>query len=33
MGKVEPVGFVSDEATLLRFQQEWVMVVKPLKGK
>ena len=33
MGKVEPVGFVSYEATLLRFQQEWAKVVKPLKGK
>jgi len=27
------VGFVSYEATLLRFQQEWAKVVKPLKGK
>ena len=33
MGKVEPVGFVSYEAMLLRFQQEWAKVVKPLKGK
>lgn len=33
MGKVEPVDFVSFEATSERFQKEWSEIVGSLKGK
>jgi hypothetical protein len=33
MGKVEPVEFVNYEATLERFQQEWLEIVKQLQRK
>lgn len=33
MGKVEAVEFMSYEATLDRFQQEWQDIVKQAKGK
>lgn len=32
MGKVEPVAFVSYEATLERFQQEWWKIVQAYRG-
>ena len=33
MGKVEAVEFESYEATLERFQQEWLLIVQPTGGK
>jgi len=33
MGVVESVAFVSYEATLERFQQEWCEIVNRLRGK
>jgi len=33
MGVVEPVKFVSYEATLERFQQEWLEIVNQLRGR
>lgn len=33
MGKVEAVEFESYEATLERFQQEWLSIVQPTGGK
>ena len=33
MGKVESVEFESFEATQERFQQEWLEIVKPVRGK
>jgi hypothetical protein len=33
MGKVQAVEFVSYEATLEQFQQEWAEIVKGIKGK
>lgn len=33
MGQVEAVEFVSYEATLERFQREWLEIVKPTRGK
>lgn len=33
MGKIEPVEFVSYEATLKRFQQEWLEITKQLERK
>ena len=33
MGDVQPVEFTSYEATLERFQQEWLEIVKTTKGK
>lgn len=33
MGKVMPVEFTSYEATLERFQQEWVDIVKAVQGE
>jgi hypothetical protein len=33
MGVVEPFAFVSYEATLDRFQQEWMESIKRLRGK
>ena len=33
MGQVEAVGFESYEATLERFQQEWLSIVRPKGGK
>jgi hypothetical protein len=33
MGKVETVVFESYEATLERFQQEWLSIVQPTGGK
>ena len=33
MGKVEAVEFKSFESTQERFQQEWLEIVKPLRGK
>lgn len=33
MGEVEPVEFVSYEAALERFQQEWLEIVNQAKGK
>lgn len=33
MGKVEAVEFESYEATLDRFQQEWLSIVQPTEGK
>jgi hypothetical protein len=33
MGEVEPIEFVSYEATLERFQQEWLEIVNQTRGK
>ena len=33
MGKVEAIEFKSFESTQERFQQEWLEIVKPLRGK
>ena len=33
MGKVDPVEFVSYEATQERFQQEWLEIVNQTRGK
>ena len=33
MGDVQPVEFTSYEATLERFQQEWLEIVKATQGK
>ena len=33
MGEIEVIKFVSYEATLKRFQQEWLEIVKQTRGK
>ncbi len=33
MGKIEPVKYMSYEATLERFQQEWLEIVNQLERK
>ena len=33
LGQVEAVEFVSYEATLERFQQEWLAIARPRRGK